>query len=38
MDDVLLAVCILGLAIVNIIHEMSIRDLEKRIRKQEDRR
>lgn len=38
MGDVLLAICILGLAIVNIIHEMSIRDLEKRIRKLEDRR
>lgn len=35
MADVLLAICILGLAIVNIIHEWSIRDLEERIIKLE---
>ena len=38
MSDVLLAACILGLAIVELIQEWLIRGLEKRIRKLEERR
>ena len=37
MGDVLLAMCILGLAIVDIMQEWSIRGLEEKIRKMEDR-